>query len=54
VRGEQLGGVLADAVAQAAERALDLRAVAAGDQIDGLELCRCHCGRLRRRLGGAA
>ena len=43
-RGEELDAVLADPVAQPPERALDLRPVAAGDQVDGLELGR-HRGR---------
>ena len=37
---EQLRRFLADAIAQAPERALDLRPVAAGDQVDRLELAR--------------
>ena len=41
VRREQLGRVLADAVAEASQRALDLRPVGAGDQVDRFEL-RCH------------
>ena len=44
VRRQQLRCVLADAVAQPPQRAQDLRTVAAGDQIDRLELARRHRG----------
>jgi hypothetical protein len=44
VRGEKLRRVLADAIAQPSQRALDLRAIGARDQVDGLELGRCHPG----------
>jgi Co/Zn/Cd efflux system component len=36
--------LLADAVAEAVESALDLRSVTAGDQVHGLQLCRHRGG----------
>ena len=44
VRETEPDAVLADPVAQPAERAVNLRPVAAGDQVDGFELCRHRGG----------
>ena len=43
-RREELDALLADPVAQPSKRALDLRTVAARDQVDGFELCRHRGG----------
>ena len=50
-RVEMLGRVVADAVTQAAQRAHDLRPVAAGEQIGGLQLGRRHDAKHRRQPG---
>src|SRR5262249_30428348 len=58
VRAEQLGRVLADPVAEPSQGALNLGPVAAGDQVDGLELARQERPqapvRRRRREAGRA